>query len=208
MIAKSAGILTPSSAGASDLTNRITCIFGKKGYGKSYRISKLVPEIPGTVIIVDPLAEYGALGLTVQDPGDIVQAIKGGYHRIRFLPEEGFDFNLLCLLCYRMGNLTLVVDEISMFQETSMLPAGLGCIVQYGRHKQVSLIVASRRPAEVNRLITSQADEFWVFGISEKRDLDYLANYFSPEQVENIRSFPPWSCYHIVLPDVAEIVTP
>jgi hypothetical protein len=54
----------------------------------------------------------------------------------------------------------------------------------------MNVIAASRRAADVPRLITSQADVIYTFNQSEPRDISYLAEFAGKDFAEETRTLP------------------
>lgn len=68
------------------------------------------------------------------------------------------------------------VDEIDRFCTASHVPPSMKDVINYGRHRKVSMICTSRRPAAVARELTSQCAEIRVFRTTEPRDIRYFAD--------------------------------
>lgn len=93
-------------------------------------------------------------------------------------------------VCFEVGNLIVVVDEADQYCSPSTIPASFSDIVNRGRHRQVDLIVLSRRPARVHRDITANADLWHVFQTVEARDLEYFSEVIPPDQQPEIAKLP------------------
>ena len=145
----------------------------------------MIEALPASkrVLIWDPMSEYA--GRSAQDPvqhaqlfGDVhemlLEAAKGGLSNRVVLQAPRGQFDVFCKFCYRAGSLTCVVDEINLFCRPSFCPTPLLELLRIGRHARVDLIFAARRPAEVARDLTAQADEIIAYKTIEPNDLKWF----------------------------------
>lgn len=153
-------------------------VFGKKGFGKTTWIRRYLYENPEPVyLIYDHFNEY--------DDGQIF----GSIDEFTIWPDFNFDKNKKFIfrgeipfddffgLAYDLQNCVAVFDEIDLACSPHNTEPNLYKILNYGRHKQVGIISASRRPANVSRNLTSQSDEIISFRIAEPRDLKYIEDF-------------------------------
>lgn len=77
-------------------------------------------------------------------------------------------------LVYSLGNCCFLVEEIDCYCTSFQISDSFAAIVQRGRHKNITLIGITQRPYGINRLLTSQAKEIYVFNTNEPRDREYL----------------------------------
>lgn len=68
-------------------------------------------------------------------------------------------------------------------------------IFHRGRHYRLSILCATRRPRDVHRIATSQADVIACFRQHEPGDLDYLASVVGDKVVTHIAQLEPY--YHV-----------
>ncbi len=159
--------------------NRITVIFGKKGSGKTYLAKALMSQFSGPIFILDSQDEYdgGVVFYLVEHFIDLYlnEKFKPGVCIFRLSNDA--QLNALFLACWCIGNLMIVGEEIDLYCSAHSINESLAKIIKYGRHRNISIMAISRRPAEVNRLITSQADELYIFKITEPRDLQYFNTF-------------------------------
>lgn len=185
--------------------NTVTVVLGKKGSGKSTLVGEIIQD-EERVWVIDSLAEYGKdRGLEVYtDFESCVEAIQESAGRDRFRlslrvlsEEENLD---LIGLCYEAaGDINergktsmIVVEETSLYVKPNMMPDEIAKIVRYGRHRELDQVYVSRRPAELSRDLTANADVIVTFRTTEPRDLQYLSSYFSPEEIERIKGLRVW----------------
>lgn len=154
----------------------ITLIFGKRGSGKSYLAQKLC-QVDKRIIIYDTIGEY-TNGVIIED----LQALKEfwgkiyrGNFRIIYQPvdPEG-DFDTVCRLVYECEDLTFLVEELDRYSKPLTLSLPFKNIIQRGRHRNIELIGVTQRPHGVDKLLTSQAKQMYIFNTTEPRDVDYF----------------------------------
>lgn len=183
----------------------ISVVLGRRGSGKTTWIRTRLRTL-SRVLVFDTLAEYGSDTEASPDlPSflDAVERSQGRYFRISFVPyredpEAALDIFLRA--AWIVGDLTVVIDEVDAVSSPVSVPWELQKLIRYGRHRRLSVIVASRRAAEVPRLITSQADEVVSFNQSEPTDLEYLRRYVSADFADTVsglpryehRTYEPW----------------
>lgn len=94
-----------------------------------------------------------------------------------------------------VGNTLVVCEEVDLLARPTYEPKVFRQAVAQGRHWGLSLICTSRRPAEVSRLLTSQASDVFCFATHEPRDIQYLRAVIGDE-AENLINLPPLTCLH------------
>ena len=174
------------------LQNEIIIILGRKGSGKSYLANKISKEID-RIIIADPLNEYkgGHAFFTFGEfKNRIYDLITREQFRIvcKFTTDE--DYIELFDFIFNLRNFTILIDELDMFAGSKSIAPEVKRLFSYGRHRQINIIGIARRPYELNRLVTSQADKIITFKQTEQRDLDYMKNLgFNPDELLNLPKF-------------------
>jgi hypothetical protein len=158
---------------------------GIRGYGKSTMARALVAPAP-RLLAFDPFSEHDALALDFGDLEDFLDTTPDlGAFRVS-LREAGHEegFCGLALATARLlqkehppGGLTVLLEEADLVARPGQEPPVFQDLVARGRHDGIELVCVSRRPAEVSRLITSQAEFFYVFRTQEPRDVTYLRGY-------------------------------
>jgi hypothetical protein len=135
------------------------------------------------VIVFDTLGQYDLTGyIYIHQPGDLKmilrERLKSSF-RVMYQPKEGAlekHFEAVTQIVIACGSMIYAVDEVDRFCSASWLPEGLKDLVNYGRHRKVSCLFTSRRPAQVARELTSQCSEFRLFRTTEPRDLSYYSD--------------------------------
>lgn len=169
--------------------NLITAVIGRKGSGKSTITREMIAE-RDRVVVVDTLAEYGSdCGCEVVDGYDAcLDALADSERRRKFklaLRCLDVDENLdLIGVCYEIPNHLVVIEEASMFASPSSLPPEIAQLIRYGRHRSIDQIYIARRPAELHRDVTANADLLITFQTQEPRDLLYLRGFYGDEALE------------------------
>lgn len=138
------------------------------------------------VLAYDPFSEHDALPLDYHDLVDYLDYAESlGAFRVG-LEEAGHeeDFCALAIALGRRlqqecppGGLLVLLEEADLIARPGQEPPVFQDLVARGRHAGIELVAVSRRPAEVSRLITSQAEYFYVFRTQEPRDVVYLRGY-------------------------------
>ena len=183
--------------------NHIITVFGIKGYGKSYYIKHvLLPKAQFQKrIIIDFTGEYAPYGEVFTTPQSAIAYIitkrnqeiqehkNVNYSAVcQFRDME--DYKLMFAAIVELDNYTLVLDEIFMFIGVNRYDENLYNLYNLSRHSNANLIAASRRPAQVGRIVTSQSDKVIVFRLKEPADLEYIAKFSSKETAQAVSRLP------------------
>lgn len=174
----------------------IRTIIGMRGTGKTTLAKRFLKYRSLPVIVVDPLSQFDGKrffsakelldhittrGLTISKP--LIATI-----------YEPVDFAIICKMAILHKNIMLVVDEVDLFDSPISQDPSFKKIVHLGRHYNIDLVTTSRRPANISRDLTSQTGKFFVFKVTEKRDLDYFSylNSDLPDKIKELKNY-----YHI-----------
>lgn len=154
----------------------ITLIFGKRGSGKTLLAENMVRDSK-RLIIYDTIGEY-TNGVVIEDLPALkefwVKVYRGNF-RIIYQPvdPEG-DFDTVCRLVYACEDLTFLVEELDRYSKPLTLSLPFKNIIQRGRHNNIELVGVTQRPHGVDKLLTSQAKQMYIFNTTEPRDVDYF----------------------------------
>jgi DNA helicase HerA-like ATPase len=141
-------------------------IFGKTGSGKTYLTRNLINDINNCVVL-DVFNEYRNLeSVNVNDIDRYEKCRVVAYnHQV----EDIFLDNIL-----ELENRTIIIEEIDRFCSPHYIDERLSYLVRYGRHKNLSLIGISRRPKEIHKHLTANANYIISFRMHEPNDLKYF----------------------------------
>ncbi len=154
----------------------IKLIFGKRGSGKTLLAQRICQDHK-RLLIYDTIGEY-INGVIIEDlPAlkDFWGKVYRGNFRIIYQPvdPEG-DFDTVCRLVYECEDLTFLVEELDRYSKPLTLSLPFKEIIQRGRHRNIELVGVTQRPHGVDKLLTSQAKEMYIFNTTEPRDIDYF----------------------------------
>jgi hypothetical protein len=173
----------------------IRCLFGIRGQGKTWLCRELAgedpashtirPDAPSRVLIYDPFIEHAAVYCTWPDVVEYVESAlpRGGWRCALVEPlTHGEAFCVLAwVVAQRLaqgpagsGGLLVVIEEVDQVAPPGREPLAFRRLVAQGRHVGIDMITTSRRPAEVSRLLTSQAEEIRCGRTHEPKDVTYL----------------------------------
>lgn len=175
------------------MKNDVISVFGKKGYGKTTFIKKYLLPKYQKKIILDTMEEYhndkSLVTGSALETVEIVEYMLEQEKDFTIVQQSSFnEYEQLLDVVIQIPELTLVIDEIDKFGEPNSIHPALKELYNTARHYQINLIGASRRPNQVNRIITSQSDLIIIFHTSEPSDLIYYKHYISKEIIERIRN--------------------
>lgn len=161
-------------------------IVGKTGTGKTVLTKQIIEECQ-RILILDPMGEYG--GTVFFDFDGVAEFFLNEPETFRCVlrPSEEEDAEFLFRLARTIGNLTLVVDEAEIYINPQSMPDSFRWLVQFGRHRGISLVCIGRRAPELNIYFRAQQTSIISFAQTEPRDIDHLEEYgFDREAVENL----------------------
>lgn len=159
-------------------TNLRVWVCGQSGSGKSYWIKyELVPRWD-RVLVVDPLAEYGAhVEAIVTSPAEArawLVARGAGHHMIPFrlscVPDSDEDSLAYLALAWSLPSSLVVVEEVDTIASPSFSPKELRHLIQRGRHRRISVVCSTQRPAATPVQLRSQADLLAAFRLTTPLD--------------------------------------
>jgi len=180
------------------MQNSITVVLGKKGSGKSTLVGEIIKS-NRRVVVLDALAEYDMKqGCAVVWESDCVDAIVERYRSNRKFKLscrciEVEDNLALMRVLYECPGILIAIEETSLYCSPSNLPSELARLIRYGRHKELDLVLVSRRASELHRDITANADNVVTFRQQEPRDIQYLKSFFGDDAL-TLQNLPD---YHI-----------
>lgn len=179
--------------------NTIVVVLGNKGYGKSHLIKNTIISAFKHVIVLDLMNEYDKLHNVItftdieifynvfeQLNKDSEKIIAPYNIRLAFKTIDEYTEVLYFLNDFE--KYTLVIDECYKLANPRFIHPVLDNLVNLGRHYAINLVLSSRRPHQVSRLLTSQADVFVCLKIKEPRDIKFIEEYISSDFAEKVQA--------------------
>lgn len=154
-------------------TNAITTIAGMRGSGKTTLAKTILAKVKGPVIVYDPMHEYP--------------------EEISFWPESDTqqDFNSFMETCWDRGNIYVCIDEAERyFKGKKQLTEFSAKIVNTGRHRNIGLLLITRRIAELNKTAFGLSDTVVFFQMFLPNDIKYINEFFpNASQLQKMKKF-------------------
>lgn len=159
-----------------ELKNKVTCIFGLRGSGKTTLAHTMATECGDKVIVYDTQHEF---------PKDAVYGV--------YQPKDRYSINELFALIhaytiYRPMNSKLTKPDYIFIDEANRFFPGGGKALDPRavdlndsvRHPpyELGLILIARRPTQLHPDIVGLSDSVIVFGLSGKNDIQYLNDLY------------------------------
>lgn len=143
-------------------------VCGMKGTGKTYLERQLLSSYK-EVFVFDPLDEFDEFPHYVPKTDSPMELDK--------IAKEIWD----------RWNCLLVVSEAELYMPVNQnLPPNVFKIVARGRHRNVGIMVDTRRVANLNKTMFGLSEWCFIFRHFSPTDLDYLGK-FIPEDVKKLR---------------------
>jgi len=175
--------------------NQISCFFGRKGSGKTTLVGRYLEHVD-RFVVCDTLNEY-ACGKIFTNLGDFARyAKKQGAGPIRAVVRFGSDdeferlARMVQVIGETSGDILFVIEEADIRCSPQFIPPAMDQLIRYGRHWNVSLVAVSRRPAEISRHFTAQADTIIAGQTYEPRDLDFFRARCGEEFASKVSALP------------------
>lgn len=136
----------------------IRAYIGATGSGKGVSVREhLKRSRPKRLLVWDPLGEYGEFcRVTSGDLQAVAAACKGAAFAVSYWP--GADptryaerFALFCRIAFAAGNCCVLVEELADVTGPSYAPQPWRRLTTQGRHRGLSVIACSQRPAQVDK---------------------------------------------------------
>ncbi len=176
----------------------IRCVFGIRGHGKT-TLARALAAPAQRMLAYDPFGEHDALGLEWPDWLEYLDA-HADRERLRLALVGGGHEEEFCAAAWvvagRGRELLVVCEEANLLAPAGRESESFRRLVALGRHRGISIIATSRRPAEVSRLLTSQADELYVCRMQEPADLRYLASLGLEASAAELPALPRFAFLH------------
>lgn len=189
----------------------ITCVFGRRGAGKTTCVKHLVKDSKA-LIVFDPVEEYdeggkrgGIRRVTAAELVPTLRRARTRNFRLAFSPRPGFEASNLDTLCallmqyqepYRQGRdtrqITLVVDEADVAYSHGVKPGGnFETVIRRGRHYGINVIAATQFPTQVKPDLRRNASATYIFPLGDASAVQYVVSFLGPEYREAVRALKP-----------------
>lgn len=140
------------------------------------------------VLVIDTLGEHGKGRQVIKTPGALVKAVMQRTFDIAVQFEDALDgFSWACRAAYAAEDLILVCEEVDYYIKANYAPPPFSLLVRYGRHKGVEMVCVSRRPPDMWRNLTANANNIIAFRTVEPRDVRYLAEFIGEKTAARLR---------------------
>lgn len=166
----------------------IVAVMGASGSGKSASIKQQIRRgKPKRLIVFDPMGEYGNLAAPAGSLQAVAASARGRAFAMSFRPDAAraaAQFDLLCKIAYAAGDCWLVVDELALVTKPSWAPPGWADCSMRGRHRGMTVIGASQRPASIDKHFFGNATLIRTGRLNFAADIKTLANVLHVEGAE------------------------
>jgi len=182
--------------------NTIIAVVGKKGSGKSSLAEKVCRRLLANhfrLIVVEPHGDgfnfEGVPDISGEDAAEF-ESLRGRSCVVRAQCLEAAHNAFVFVWHAQEGSsvpVWLVVDEAQLYLNPHRPDEQLLQIIQFGRHRMISCLFVTQRPAHCHKDMFAQADRRVIFTTSEPNDLDYIRKYtgVDPERVQKLRMPAP-----------------
>jgi DNA helicase HerA-like ATPase len=165
---------------------------GASGSGKT-ELAKFFLSRLNRVVVIDPKHTFKLDGFSKSKRLPILAK----EFRIIYRPKMDSDSDLydLILKLYKMGNVTIYVDEMAtlseMFPDSTTL---LKNVARTGRERRVALWSAVQRPRGVPLVFFTECETFFVFNLRSMDDRQHVKGFVGDEVLDRIPKFKFWHC--------------
>lgn len=151
----------------SEARASIVALVAATGAGKSHWIKTKGIDQGGCVVVWDPMHEYGKLGRTFDSLAKLTGAIRARpagvfvYQVPRHVREDEKKmqaaFAFFCHAVYEIGDVTVIVEELSLVTKAGYAPPKWRELIVTGRHRRLRVIGTTQRPALCDKTFISNA---------------------------------------------------
>lgn len=179
------------------MSDLVAFLCGARGQGKTTQAKYyLAARRPARLLIFDPMAEYA--GTRCSTLAELHRAARAAPEfALRYVPPRGTDretkarFDALCSIAYELGDLTLLAEELQLVTAPSWAPPAWADCTLRGRHRRLSIIGLSQRPASVDKNFLSNCSVVSTGRLNYDDDVACMARMLGVprERVLNLAPF-------------------
>lgn len=179
----------------------IWAVIGASGSGKSLFVKSalLKPKAARSRLIVwDYMREYGELTEHQVDAiPALVDLVKAKRFAVAFQPsfdarQRARQFDHFCRVGYALGDCTMVVEELAFVTMPSFAPPAWSMVTCTGRHKGLTVIGCSQRPAQIDKNFLGNCSTVHCGRLNDVNDVRVMARVLGVEEGE-LRQLAPLS---------------
>ena len=167
---------------------RINLIYGKTGTGKTTLVKHLIKDIK-RVIVIDMMNEYNSPFIIINDfesLADYVSNHSSFQISCRFSSELEIEYTFL--LTRIIENVTLVVEEASIYISPGARQSSFLDLARFGRHNNVQIVGVSRRASELSSDFRALTE--YVISLKQTEPLDLkILSQIGFNGLENLEQF-------------------
>lgn len=178
----------------------ITAYIGASGSGKSAAMKQRIATAqPARLMVWDTQGEYAPLFKVrpLRRMADVHAALmRAGKGPLLIVFDPSPDqkimveqFDAFCTLAYAAGPLWLLAEELSDVTQAGWAPAGWSMVSRKGRHKGLTVMGATQRPAAVDKHFFGNASRVRCGRLNYEADVKTMANVLRvpPDQIGNLQ---------------------
>lgn len=158
-------------------------IIGRSGCGKSY-LGRQIQSIYPRIFIFDSLDEYPRSEKDLNNFNEFAEFIEEADNYKKFVRvirfsideknhQEIFEMMMRCL--YELGDCLIVIEECQDYCTPHKIGHYFKKSLTSGRHRGLSFIFTTQRPALINNTVLSQSTHVFVGNLIDKNDSDTMA---------------------------------
>lgn len=175
------------AAGGTKNKAKIHAVIGASGTGKSSYIKAELLRKYSQLLVWSPLEEtddYQSFcgGVVVRKITDLVAQVKAGARAIVYWPASGNDkalkqqFDLFCRVAFECVGAHVLVEELSQVTMPSWAPPAWKKLSTAGRHRGLTLIGVSQRPANIDKDFLGNCTEVRCYRVNYDADAKVMAD--------------------------------
>lgn len=195
-------------------------LIGRSGCGKSY-LGEMIHKIYPRVVIFDSLNEYPKTDTDIYTWEDFASFIRGADELTRFKRIVRFHideknsleyFEMYMRALYELGDVMVVIEETQDYCSANKIGHYFKKTLTSGRHRGLSFIFTTQRPALINKTVLAQCTHVFVGNLIDRNDNEVMAKMMGtkPEAFSVLKNrqfywFAPQRDPHTVLINSSDI---